>query len=75
MSGNANCCIEYVKGGGIGVTRISLMPLREEDIVQFVAATLCINPSEIVPLAAVIQVGMICFAVPLVLKSQTTLLN
>lgn len=34
-----------------------LQPLREDDIVQFVAATLCIAPNEIVPLAAVIQVG------------------
>jgi len=46
-----------VKAGGVGVTRITLKPLHEDDIVQFVAATLCISPSEIIPLAAVIQVG------------------
>lgn len=46
---------EYIKAGGVGVTRISLNPLSEEDILQYVAATLCRDKSEIVPLAAVIQ--------------------
>ncbi|KAG9246606.1 HHK1, histidine kinase-group X protein [Calycina marina] len=46
---------EYVKSGGVGVTRITLQPLTEADIVHFVAATLCIPAPEIIPLAAVIQ--------------------
>lgn len=46
---------EYIKGGGVGVTRIMLKPLNEDDIKKYVAATLCRSESDIVPLAAVIQ--------------------
>ncbi|KAH8596837.1 HHK1, histidine kinase-group X protein [Bisporella sp. PMI_857] len=46
---------EHVKFTGLGVTQINLRPLSEEDIVQYVAATLCRPADEIIPLAAVIQ--------------------
>lgn len=46
---------EYIKGGGVGVTRISLKPLCEDDITKYVAQTLCRDEADIVPLAAVIQ--------------------
>ncbi|KAG0645354.1 Hybrid signal transduction histidine kinase K [Hyphodiscus hymeniophilus] len=38
-----------------GVTRITLNPLTEEDILEYVSATLCRPKHDIVPLAAVIQ--------------------
>jgi len=47
--------IKYIKGGGIGVTRIVLQPLNEDDIKSYVATTLCRSENYIVPLAAVIQ--------------------
>ncbi|CZT04230.1 related to histidine kinase tcsA protein [Rhynchosporium graminicola] len=47
--------IKYVKGGGVGVTRIVLKPLSEDDIKKYVAATLSRSEEYIVPLAAVIQ--------------------
>lgn len=46
---------EYLKIGGIGITRVILKPLNEDDIVTFVAATLCRPKEDVVPLAAVIQ--------------------
>ncbi|RDL41300.1 ATPase of HSP90 chaperone topoisomerase II kinase [Venustampulla echinocandica] len=46
---------EYIKTNGIGITRVVLRPLSEDDIVTFVAATLCRPKEEVVPLAAVIQ--------------------
>lgn len=39
----------------MGVTRIVLRPLSEDDIVTFVAATLCRPKEDVIPLAAVIQ--------------------
>jgi signal transduction histidine kinase/predicted ATPase/CheY-like chemotaxis protein/serine/threonine protein kinase len=51
----ANISLEYIKSGSVGVTRITLNPLSEDDIVQYVAATLCRDKSDIIPLAAVIQ--------------------
>lgn len=47
--------LEYIKAGGIGITRIVLKPLNEEDILRYVAGTLVQEKSEIIPLAAVIQ--------------------
>ncbi|CZR57959.1 related to histidine kinase tcsA protein [Phialocephala subalpina] len=47
--------IKYIKTGGVGVTRVTLRPLSEEDIKQYVAATLCRSEVDIIPLAAVIQ--------------------
>lgn len=47
--------LEYIKASGVGITRISLNPLGEDDILQYVAATLCLDKSEVLPLAAVIQ--------------------
>lgn len=52
---NANPQLEYFKGGGVGVTRIVLKPLNEDDIKAYVAATLSRSEAYIVPLAAVIQ--------------------
>ncbi|KAG9234466.1 HHK1, histidine kinase-group X protein [Amylocarpus encephaloides] len=46
---------EYIKASGVGITRVVLRPLREDDIVTFVAATLCLSREEVLPLAAVIQ--------------------
>lgn len=45
----------YLKNNGVGITRIVLQPLTEEDIIQYVAATLCRPVEDIIPLAAVIQ--------------------
>ncbi|KAL5318468.1 hypothetical protein ACEPPN_013529 [Leptodophora sp. 'Broadleaf-Isolate-01'] len=53
--GHANISPEYIKAGGVGVTRIALQPLNEDDIKKYVAATLCRSETYIVPLAAVIQ--------------------
>ncbi|KAH6673070.1 HHK1, histidine kinase-group X protein [Halenospora varia] len=52
---DANAPTEYLKTDGIGITRIILKPLNEDDIVTFVAATLCQPKEDVVPLAAVIQ--------------------
>jgi signal transduction histidine kinase/FixJ family two-component response regulator/tetratricopeptide (TPR) repeat protein len=46
---------EYMKNGGVGITRITLKPLAEDDIVKYVATTLCRPEGDIIPLAAVIQ--------------------
>ncbi|KAE8452450.1 hypothetical protein EG329_000352 [Mollisiaceae sp. DMI_Dod_QoI] len=46
---------EYIKTGGVGVTRVTLKPLCEDDIKQYVAATLCRSEVDVIPLAAVIQ--------------------
>jgi signal transduction histidine kinase/tetratricopeptide (TPR) repeat protein/AmiR/NasT family two-component response regulator len=54
-SSHANSSTEYIKAAGVGVTRVTLKPLSEEDIVQYVAATLCRPKHEVIPLAAVIQ--------------------
>jgi signal transduction histidine kinase/predicted ATPase/CheY-like chemotaxis protein/serine/threonine protein kinase len=53
--GSTNVYAEYIKSGGVGVTRITLRPLTEDDIVTFVAATLCRPRDDVIPLAAVIQ--------------------
>ncbi|KAJ5035453.1 uncharacterized protein L3040_007921 [Drepanopeziza brunnea f. sp. 'multigermtubi'] len=55
VPGHADTIVEYVKGGGVGVTRIVLKPLNEDDIKKYVAATLSRSEAYIVPLAAVIQ--------------------
>ncbi|KAG7285247.1 hypothetical protein NEMBOFW57_009868 [Staphylotrichum longicolle] len=41
--------------GGPTTTKISLMPLREEDIVRYVSATLSLPKEQVLPLALVIQ--------------------
>ncbi|KAF4633384.1 hypothetical protein G7Y89_g4736 [Cudoniella acicularis] len=46
---------EYIKTGGVGITRIVLKPLTEDDIVTFVAATLGRSKEDVLPLALVIQ--------------------
>ncbi|KAH7366745.1 peroxide stress-activated histidine kinase mak2 [Plectosphaerella cucumerina] len=46
---------EFTSSGGPSVTRIPLSPLSENDIVQYVATTLCRPKDDIVPLALVIQ--------------------
>jgi signal transduction histidine kinase/predicted ATPase/serine/threonine protein kinase len=51
----ANLSLEYIKSGGVGVTRITLRPLTEDNIIQFVAATLCRPKEDVNSLAAVIQ--------------------
>ncbi|KAK6612017.1 Two-component system protein A 1 [Botrytis cinerea] len=45
----------HIKNNGIGLTRIVLKPLTEDDILEYISATLCRPKSEIVPLSAVIQ--------------------
>jgi len=45
----------YLKNNSVGITRIVLQPLTEEDITQYVATTLCRPVEDIIPLAAVIQ--------------------
>lgn len=45
----------FITNAGIGVTRIVLKPLSEEDITQYVATTLCRPAEDIIPLAAVVQ--------------------
>ena len=47
--------IEYIKAPGIGITRVVLRPISEDDIVQYVAETLCRPKQDVFPLAAVIQ--------------------
>ncbi|KAM0335159.1 hypothetical protein ACHAQA_000200 [Verticillium albo-atrum] len=46
---------DFPRTGGPTVTRIALSPLSENDIVQYVAATLCRPKEDILPLALVIQ--------------------
>ncbi|CAL3963255.1 unnamed protein product [Diplocarpon coronariae] len=46
---------KQINGGGVGVTRIVLRPLNEDDIKKYVAATLCRSEAYIVPLASVIK--------------------
>ncbi|KAF6806671.1 hsp90-like protein [Colletotrichum musicola] len=46
---------EFPRSGGPVVTRIRLAPLGEEDIIQYVATTLCRPKEEVLPLAIVIQ--------------------
>ncbi|KAK0634856.1 hypothetical protein B0T17DRAFT_611800 [Bombardia bombarda] len=43
------------KNGRPTTTKITLTPLSEEDIVQYVAATLCLPKEDVLPLALVIQ--------------------
>ncbi|RDW68343.1 hypothetical protein BP5796_09000 [Coleophoma crateriformis] len=47
--------IRYIKGNGIGITRVELQPLSEDDTTQYVAMALCRPAQEVVPLAAVIH--------------------
>ncbi|KAK5660738.1 hypothetical protein OQA88_12104 [Cercophora sp. LCS_1] len=46
---------ELPRGGGPTFTKISLMPLEEDDIVQYVSATLRLPKEDVLPLALVIQ--------------------
>ncbi|KAN0090377.1 HHK1, histidine kinase-group X protein [Hyaloscypha variabilis] len=46
---------EYIKAAGVGITRITLKPLTEEDVVDYVAATLSRPKPDMIPLAAVIH--------------------
>ncbi|ENH68716.1 Hybrid signal transduction histidine kinase K [Fusarium oxysporum f. sp. cubense race 1] len=46
---------EYPRSGGPLVTRITLSPLTEDDIVQYVSTTLCRPKEEVLPLALVLQ--------------------
>ncbi|KAK2064586.1 hsp90-like protein [Colletotrichum caudatum] len=46
---------EFPRSGGPVVTRIKLTPLGEDDIIQYVATTLCRPKEEVLPLALVIQ--------------------
>ncbi|KAK3344042.1 hypothetical protein B0T25DRAFT_315890 [Lasiosphaeria hispida] len=46
---------ESPRNGGLAVTKITLAPLSEDDIVHYVAATLCLAREEVLPLALVIQ--------------------
>ncbi|KAK1459133.1 hsp90-like protein [Colletotrichum melonis] len=46
---------EFPRSGGPVVTRIKLTPLCEDDIIQYVATTLCRPKEEVLPLALVIQ--------------------
>ncbi|KAM3075987.1 Chk1 protein kinase [Clarireedia jacksonii] len=45
----------YVKTAGIGITRIVLKPLTEDDIMQYISTALSRPIADIIPLAAVIQ--------------------
>lgn len=45
----------YIRSGGMSVTRIVLQPLTEDEITEYVAATLCRSKEDVVPLAAVVQ--------------------
>lgn len=45
----------HVKHNGVGITRIVLKPLNEDDILEYISATLCRPKNEIIPLCAVIQ--------------------
>ena len=47
--------VEFPRAGGPTVTRISLSPLSEDDILQYVSTTLCRPKEEVLPLALVIQ--------------------
>ncbi|EDO03232.1 hypothetical protein SS1G_05712 [Sclerotinia sclerotiorum 1980 UF-70] len=47
--------IRHVKHNGVGITRIVLKPLNEDDILEYISATLCRPKNEIIPLCAVIQ--------------------
>jgi signal transduction histidine kinase len=55
VPGHANRYAEYVKAAGVGITRVTLKPLTEEDVVEYVATTLSRPKTEIIPLAAVIH--------------------
>lgn len=46
---------DYPRSGGPKLTKITLAPLCEEDIVQYVSATLCRPKEEVLPLALGIQ--------------------
>ncbi|KAK1761348.1 Two-component system protein A [Echria macrotheca] len=46
---------ELPRHGGPTVTKITLTPLHEDDIVQYVSATLCLPKEDVLPLALVIQ--------------------
>jgi serine/threonine protein kinase len=46
---------EHARVNGPMVTRISLTPLTEQDIIEYVGATLCRTGDEVLPLALVIQ--------------------
>ncbi|KAH6850939.1 hypothetical protein B0I37DRAFT_125124 [Chaetomium sp. MPI-CAGE-AT-0009] len=46
---------DFPKGGGPRMTKITLTPLGEEDIVRYVSATLSLPKERVLPLALVIQ--------------------
>ncbi|KAI9648714.1 Chk1 protein kinase [Ciborinia camelliae] len=45
----------HAKQSGVGITRIVLKPLTEDDILEYISATLCRPKADIVPLSAVIK--------------------
>lgn len=47
--------VEFPRSGSPLVTRITLSPLTEDDIVQYVSTTLCRPKEEVLPLALVLQ--------------------
>lgn len=55
ISSHANLDVAYIQSKGVGITRIQLRPLAEEDILKYVSMTLRRHEEEIVPLAAVVQ--------------------
>ncbi|KAK3314985.1 hypothetical protein B0H66DRAFT_452847, partial [Apodospora peruviana] len=46
---------EFPRSAGPTITNITLTPLSEDDIVQYVSATLCLPKEDVLPLALVIQ--------------------
>lgn len=47
--------LEHGKAGGVGVTKVVLKPLGQDDTAQYVALTLCRPKNEVASLAALIQ--------------------
>ncbi|KAG4034685.1 hypothetical protein MFRU_002g00410 [Monilinia fructicola] len=45
----------HLKQNGVGITRIVLRPLTEDDILEYISATLCRPKADVIPLSAVIQ--------------------
>ncbi|QSZ29640.1 hypothetical protein DSL72_004156 [Monilinia vaccinii-corymbosi] len=47
--------LRHVKHNGVGTTRIVLKPLTENDILEYISATLCRPKADVIPLSAAIQ--------------------
>ncbi|RAL61493.1 hypothetical protein DID88_009422 [Monilinia fructigena] len=47
--------IRHVKHSSVGITRIVLKPMTEDDILEYISATLCRPKADVIPLSAVIQ--------------------